>query len=28
VIRQHASLDAKPLEDFIREAIEERLRSS
>jgi hypothetical protein len=28
VIRQYASLDAKTLGDFIREAIEERLRSS
>jgi hypothetical protein len=28
VIRQHAALDAKTLDDFVREAIEERLRSS
>jgi hypothetical protein len=28
VIRQHAALDATTLGDFIREALEERLRSS
>ena len=27
VIRQHAALDAKTVDDFVREAIEERLRS-
>jgi hypothetical protein len=28
LVRQHAALDAKTLEDFVREAIEERLQSS